>query len=82
MNNYGQNAATRLPKSALESRFMPETSRDPTEIEKDQRDPNSFCLGCGTEMYGRGCKLRCPRCGYFEDCTNLLGINAEANADF
>jgi hypothetical protein len=35
------------------------------------------CIVCGTIMYGRSCKLRCPKCGYFEDCSD--GGNAQTN---
>lgn len=29
------------------------------------------CLNCSARMEERGCKRRCPTCGYFEDCANL-----------
>ena len=28
------------------------------------------CVNCGEILYERSCKLRCPRCGYFEDCSD------------
>ena len=28
------------------------------------------CPGCGNEMQELGCKQRCGRCGYFEDCSD------------
>lgn len=30
------------------------------------------CVSCGAGMHERACRLRCPRCGYFEDCENGL----------
>lgn len=29
-----------------------------------------LCVNCGKELQERGCKVRCPRCGYFEDCSD------------
>lgn len=31
-----------------------------------------WCPSCSAPLRGRSCKLRCLRCGYFEDCSNLL----------
>jgi uncharacterized Zn finger protein (UPF0148 family) len=40
------------------------------------------CTNCGAPMLSRSCKVRCPRCGYFEDCsdTGLPGYSASADA--
>lgn len=29
-----------------------------------------ICLNCGMIMVQRQCKVRCTRCGYFEDCSD------------
>lgn len=29
-----------------------------------------LCLNCGFPMLQRQCKVRCARCGYFEDCSD------------
>jgi len=29
-----------------------------------------LCANCGCELVERGCKVRCARCGYFEDCSD------------
>jgi hypothetical protein len=29
-----------------------------------------ICVNCGWELYEDRCKVRCPRCGYFEDCSD------------
>ena len=29
-----------------------------------------LCANCGRELEERGCKVRCKRCGYFEDCSD------------
>ena len=28
------------------------------------------CTRCGEGMYESHCKIICPRCGYFRDCTD------------
>jgi hypothetical protein len=28
------------------------------------------CVNCGLELQENRCKARCPRCGYFEDCSD------------
>jgi hypothetical protein len=28
------------------------------------------CVNCGRELYEDRCKVRCPHCGYFEDCSD------------
>lgn len=30
------------------------------------------CPNCDSALLPRSCKIRCPRCGYFEDCSNLI----------
>jgi len=52
--------------------LAPHEASSEAPVERDR-----VCLQCGAIMGGGGCKLRCPRCGYFEDCANLLGINPE-----
>lgn len=32
--------------------------------------PQFLCLNCGFPMLSRSCKMRCPRCNYFEDCSD------------
>ena len=32
--------------------------------------PRVGCLRCGEVMEERGCKVRCPRCGAFYDCSD------------
>ena len=29
-----------------------------------------ICVNCGAEMMARHCKVHCPRCGVFEDCSD------------
>lgn len=33
-------------------------------------ESHRYCPGCSSEMFDRGCKLRCPRCGFFLDCSD------------
>jgi len=28
------------------------------------------CVNCGLELVENRCKIRCPQCGYFEDCSD------------
>lgn len=28
------------------------------------------CVNCGRALYDDRCKVRCPHCGYFEDCSD------------
>ncbi len=30
------------------------------------------CLRCGFRMSDRSCRRVCDRCGYFEDCSNMI----------
>lgn len=29
-----------------------------------------LCIRCGERMYESHCKIICPRCGFFKDCTD------------
>ncbi len=31
----------------------------------------AVCPNCDAELLGHSCKLRCPRCMYFESCSDL-----------
>lgn len=35
-----------------------------------ERDDEEICPRCGDVMRNDDCKLRCLRCGYFEDCSS------------
>lgn len=40
------------------------------------------CLNCGFSMIQRGCKVRCPRCGIFFDCSDgMLPLYESEAAD-
>lgn len=43
---------------------------DQVEIIK-MADDKYICEICGTEMYGKHCKLRCPNCNNFLDCSDI-----------
>ncbi len=29
----------------------------------------NFCVNCGTQMDSRKCKLFCPKCGFYHNCS-------------
>ena len=41
------------------------------DIQKEG-DNYLVCEACGKHMEERGCKLKCPRCGYFRSCSDLF----------
>jgi len=32
---------------------------------------SSVCPACGTDTYKLACKVRCPKCGFMWDCSEL-----------
>jgi len=32
----------------------------------------AFCPNCGVRLEKRQCKARCPRCGFFQDCSDTI----------
>ena len=39
----------------------------------EQPDPEAYlwaCPNCGRQLERRHCKARCPRCGFFVDCSD------------
>ncbi len=45
----------------------PETPIDPKE-----ENLHLVCPNCEATMTDRGCKLLCPRCGYFMSCSDYV----------
>ena len=41
----------------------------PRPADKD-RDDGLTCEICGFRMVSRQCKIRCPNCGYTQDCSD------------
>ena len=41
-------------------------------LPKEEGKNLAWCPACSAGMVDRSCKRRCPRCGYFEDCSNLI----------
>jgi len=39
---------------------------------KDEWAHLAFCPNCGTRLYLLKCKARCPRCNFFQDCSDTI----------
>jgi len=60
--------ARRTPAPAEEQCQLP-----PPQADENQLPEEAFlCPLCGAAMFGIHCKLKCPNCGYMEDCTDLF----------
>ncbi len=65
-------------KKKTESELCPQVPRQPS-LPLDQRlkIPASnyalatVCPACGTDTFRHACKVRCPRCGFAWDCSEL-----------
>lgn len=40
--------------------------------EQAQENIHLVCPNCDGPMLDRGCKLQCPRCGYFMGCSDFV----------
>jgi hypothetical protein len=47
------------------------TKADPLHPGLAHLESRMACPNCDTRMEERGCKRKCPKCYYFEDCANL-----------
>jgi hypothetical protein len=66
-------ASAAAPVQVRNTAHSPEPTHAATGTERDVRpDGEFYCLACSSRLTGCSCKIRCPRCGYFEDCSNLL----------
>lgn len=69
-NQNAEGSSARAPAT-------PEAGVDHTE-KRSTSSPSAiaeaahYCPGCSTRLISRGCKQRCVRCGYYDDCGNLL----------
>jgi hypothetical protein len=56
-----------------DSRASDGPSRAPAGRERaPEPTSHSTCPLCGSALFGVHCKLRCPTCGYLEDCSDLF----------
>ncbi|HLF53705.1 MAG TPA: hypothetical protein VI544_00840, partial [Candidatus Nanoarchaeia archaeon] len=58
----------------LKNKIMQEKSENKTNFIDIQKEGDNYlvCEACGKHMEERGCKLKCPRCGYFRSCSDLF----------
>jgi rRNA maturation protein Nop10 len=52
----------------------PDPPRDappPAPVPLDNYTLSTVCPACGEETYRLACKVRCPRCGFMWDCSEL-----------
>lgn len=50
--------------------FLLATARRADDAGGADADYRTVCPNCGTVMYDRGCKTRCPKCHFFTDCSD------------
>lgn len=48
----------------------PPVEPSPDELQRRAAESHRICPGCGAALIDRGCKMRCPRCGFFLDCSD------------
>jgi hypothetical protein len=42
-----------------------------TQGQKQMPDPSHYCPNCSARLVDRGCKMKCPQCGYFLSCSDF-----------
>jgi len=47
------------------------------EEKKTGSNEARVCPNCSATLTGRSCKIRCPRCNYFESCSDLEAFPAD-----
>jgi len=35
-------------------------------------DPGQYCPNCSMKLLDRGCKLKCPQCGFYLSCSDFF----------
>jgi hypothetical protein len=52
---------------------MPELEpEEGKRLDPREENPQLTCPNCDGPMFDRGCKLSCPRCGYFMGCSDFV----------
>jgi tRNA(Ile2) C34 agmatinyltransferase TiaS len=49
---------------------MPEEADQRLEAVEAEH-PSHYCPACDERLEDRGCKLKCPKCGYFMSCSDF-----------
>jgi tRNA(Ile2) C34 agmatinyltransferase TiaS len=49
---------------------QPDPEPNPTAAAPEE--PMLYCPQCSRRLEERGCKLRCPRCGYYMSCSDYI----------
>jgi hypothetical protein len=43
-----------------------------SDTQRDAWEYLAYCPNCSTRPYQLKCKARCPRCGFFQDCSDTI----------
>lgn len=47
-------------------------TEEATEARRDAWEHLAYCPNCGTRLHLLKCKARCPRCHFFQDCSDTI----------
>lgn len=67
-------SVTLLAEMILSTTTEKETiSTNPSGHAKQNKplDASNFCPNCSTQLVDRGCKMKCPQCGYYLSCSDF-----------